>query len=304
VRQRSAQALGKRNDDVVPEVVKLLAGPEPDTRYGACQALACLGKRADPAGPQLRALLRDPDPWLAALACYAIARLSPEMTKASINDLLILAGGKNPADPRETVKRAAADVLFGYGGGRGFLQESVKDIDRRLLYPSIRSILENDNGAARGTLTHYKIYDKLDDRDLAVLLPAIITSIDQVAPSNEMFADAIRLSGLDLISRLHIREGMALCVSVIEMDRWGKKDRIPVCLSSLLRYGHHAKAVVPQLKAALSRASAADAKTYQAVFEKAISDIEASTDKPDLMDAAEFIARNSPGGAEAAERRK
>ena len=72
MRKRSAQALGRREGDFVPALLKLLAGSDRDARYGACEALGCLGPRADAAAPQLRGLLNDPDPWMQSLACVAL----------------------------------------------------------------------------------------------------------------------------------------------------------------------------------------------------------------------------------------
>ena len=45
------------------------------------------------------------------------------------------------------------------------------------------------------------------------MLPEIIKAIEEMAPSDEMLADGIRMAGLDLLSRRHIREGMdLLCI--------------------------------------------------------------------------------------------
>ena len=77
------------------------------------------------------------------------------------------------------------------------------------------------------------------------MLPEIIKAIEEMAPSDEMFADGIRTAGLDLLSRLHIREGMELCVSTIER-RWG--NDFQKRLEYLKRYGVHAKEVLPQLR--------------------------------------------------------
>ena len=63
-----------------------------------------------------------------------------------------------------------------------------------------------------------------------------------------MFADGIRLSGLEILAQHRIHEGMALCVAVIEPDRWGQNKRIPRCLKTLQQYGGAAKEVLPQLK--------------------------------------------------------
>jgi hypothetical protein len=289
VRKRSAQTLGQREGDFVPQLLKLLAGSDRTARYGACEALGCLGQRADVAAPQLRALLKDPDPWMESLACNAIARLGPEARKAAANDLLALAARKNAADPRGMSQRAVANALFepypGSGGPQGILAGSLSDIDRRLLYPAIESVLENDDGAARLTLARY--YDKLSDRDLAAVMPEIIKAIQTMAPSDEMFADVIRLAGLDLLSRLHIREGMDLCVSTIEW-RWGNDYQKR--LEYLKRYGTHAKEVLPQLR------NKRPAKSPEAVknIDKAIADIEASKDTPPLVSLKDFIAHEFP----------
>ena len=134
----------------------------------------------------------------------------------------------------------------------GILQHSLEGVDRRLLYPATESLLQNDDGLARFGLVPY--VQKLTDRDLAALLRAIVKAIEKLAPSDEMFGDGIRLACLDLLSRLHIREGIPLCVSVMELDRWdGGYYRLPRCRECLVRYGVHAKEVLPQLGEILRR---------------------------------------------------
>jgi hypothetical protein len=293
VRTRSAQALGRREGNVVPTLLKLLAGSNRDARYGACEALGCLGTHADVAAPQLRALLKDPDPWLQTLACKSLPALGPEARKASVSDLLAMTVRSNPTDPRGMAQRGASMALFspypGSGGPKSILADSLDGVDRKLLDPAIQAILENNDGAARGSLA--RIYDKLTERDLAALMPAILKAIRDLAPSNEMFGDGIRLAGLDLVSRLHIREGMPLCVSVIEPNRWGGGKRLPKCLECLARYGTHAKEVLPRLKD--MRRNLGLLGGNATLIDKAIADIESSTASPTLVDLKEFMARPS-----------
>jgi hypothetical protein len=137
-----------------------------------------------------------------------------------------------------------------------------------------------------------KTLDDLTDIDLSALLPAIAKAIERLAPSNEMFGDGIRLAGLDLLSRLHIREGMALCITVAEPARWGAGDRLKRCLEYLPRYGTHAKAMLPQLREmqAALLANPSHAK-HAALVEKAIATIESSTAAPELVSLREFTAR-------------
>ncbi len=299
MRYRSAKALGRREGNSVPMLLKMLAGSDRYARYGACEALGRQESRADVAAPQLRALLKEPDAWMKSLACNAIAHLSTEARKASVNDLLVLAACKNPDDPRGMAQRADAGALFepypGSDEPQGILADSLTGVDRQLLYPAILSVLENDDGATRLTLEH--IYEKLTERDLAVLLPAIVKAIEKLAPSDEMFGDSIRLAGLDLLSRLHIREGMRLCVSVMEVERWNEEERTLSCLDSLKRYGKQANAVVPQLQEIRSHLikTHPESKLVKLLHDR-IAQIKSSKVSPTLVDMKDFIAQAAKNG--------
>jgi len=298
MRKRSAQALGRREGDFVPKLLKMLAGSDRNARYGACEALGCLGARADAAAPKLRALFNDPDPWMQSLACNAVMSLGPEARKASVNDLLVLAAGRNPDDPRGMTQRAVAAALFDPNPDLqqpGILQHSLDGVDRKLLYPAMESLLQNDDALARYGLVPYM--KKLTDRDLAVMLPAIVKAIEKLAPSDEMFGDGIRVAGLELLSRLHIREGMQLCVSVMEVERWNEEERTISCLDYLKRYGKQANAVVPQLQEIRRKLveTNPESKLVKRLSD-AIAQIKSSKTSPALVSLKDFIAKASVSG--------
>ena len=289
MRMRSAHALGRREGDFVPTLRRLLAGSDRYGRYGACLAMVDLGSRVDAAAPQLRALLKDPDPWMQSLACSAMAGLGPEARKASVHDLLALAASQNPDDPRGRIDLYLATALFTPSPGTStptILNNSLEGVDRQLLYPALRALLRNDDSVVRDCVAPY--LNKLTDRDLAVMLPEIVQAIEEMAPSDEMFADGIRTAGLDLLARLHIREGMDLCVATIE-QRWG--NDLQARLECLKRYGVHAQEVLPQLRK--KRPESADGAK---AFDKYIAAIEASKDAPPLVSLKDFIARASARG--------
>ena len=297
VRKRSARALAEGGEDVLPTLLKMLESPNRHTRYGACEAIGYLGPRADAAGDRLRALLKHPDPWMRSLACAALPALGPDQRRASLTDLLVVTARNAPDDPRGMTQRAACAALFApYPGSRGpqsLIAESLEGVDRALLYPAIESALKNQDGAARRSLVN--LYGKLTDRDLVVLLPAIVEAVDQLAPSNEMFGDDIRLAGLDLLSRLHIREAMPLCISVIEPDRWGSGRRIPRCLEYLTRYGSGAREVLPQLRDLRRTLVGDDPRREQNEhvknLDRTIATIEAGTTSPTVISVKEFRSR-------------
>lgn len=300
VRKRSAHGLSRAEGDVVPSLLKLLAGSNHEARYGACEALGCLGSKADAAAPQLKALLKDTDPWMQSLACFAIAELSQETRKACVNDLLRMILTPNPADPRHTAHRAAAVALFNpFPGSRTprtsiLSSGSLEGVDMALLRPALQTVLQNEDSVARGSIG--PILKKLNEREQALLLPEIIKATEKLAPSNEMFADGIRFAGIDLLSKNHITEGMALCIAVIDPDRWGAGKRYPTALAFLTRYGANARHLVPELQKMLAGMrkprKGGEIDPNVVALEKAIADILADKNPPKLQTAAEFIAKN------------
>lgn len=298
VRKRSADALARREGDFVSPLLKMLAGTHRESRYGACEAFGRLGPAADAAAPQLRALLKDSDPWLQSLAATALPALGNESRKAAVSDLLAMTVRPNPADPRHMSQRAACLALFSpYPGKReprSILADSLEGVDRELLYPAVQSVLQNDDSVARGSLS--RIYGKLTDEDLVALLPAIVQAVEKLAPSNEMFGDGIRLTGLDLVSRLHLREGMALSVSVIEPGRWGMGKRLPKCLEYLNRYGVHAQEVIPRLKEVRRKILESGRGKEQAeqvkLLDQCLAEIATNTENPTILNLKEFTTRS------------
>jgi hypothetical protein len=270
--------LVRREQNVVPELLKLLASQNPSSRYGALEALAKLGPKADNAVSQLRAALFDADPWVQSLACLAIPRLSPTVAAECGTDLLKMTVSNNPADPRRIAQRYAANALFdpppGSSGPRPIFSGSLDEVDRTLLIPAVRILLKNEDSVPRGCAA--KLFNRLTPADLAVLLPDIIPAIERQAPSDEMFSEGVRLAGLELLWKLRIREGMALCAETEHSP--GKRMEI------LKRYGVHAKEVIPLLKA-----KSPDNKDVAQKFAKVISELEASTEAPTLISLQDFI---------------
>jgi hypothetical protein len=282
VRYHSAVAIGKRGGDFAPTLLAMLDGRERYARYGTVEALGRLGKGAASALPKLRATLKDPDTWLQCLAAEALTRLGD---KESIGDLFAMSLRPTPADPRRMHQRAASRALFSpYPGNtepRSILSDSLDGVDRKQLHQVMKAFLQNDDSVVRASIV--PALGKLNDRELAPLLPDLVNAIETLAPSNEMWGDDIRQAGLDILSRRHIREGMDLCVSTIER-RWGNDYQKR--LELLMRYGKNAKDVLPQLR---EKRPPNDPKAVKN-FDKAIAAIEASTDEPELVSLKDFIA--------------
>ncbi|MEI7900608.1 MAG: DUF6288 domain-containing protein [bacterium] len=247
VRLRASQVLAEKADDAtVKAVIKLLAAKEANTRYGACVAL---GEMKDASAvPALTAALKSDDVWLRIQATYALSAIG-NPARAATPDLLALAVASDPNDPREFTQRYLGYALFYPGGAMGkagLLAKSIEGVDRRKLGAAIERLLKNDDGRARGTVP--SVYKYMPYDELKPLLPAIYESIYKQSPSGVMFASGVRLKSLDLFAQYRIKEGMPLCIHVMDIDKWGKNARIPAALKILEEYGAAAKAVIPELR--------------------------------------------------------
>jgi len=245
VRERAAMALGRRQDDVAAQLIRLLDAPDLYTRYGACQALKMQGARGGAAVPALLKTFRCDDLWLRILAAEALAGIG-ELARAAVPEMLGRLTKSDPKnDPRNMEQRYLCFALF--AGRQGLLRKSLEGVDRELLTKAVRAGLRNEDGRARGALG--SVYDNLSFEEIKPLLPAIHRAVVEPAPSGIMFADGIRLSGLDLLAKHRIREGMGLCLDIMDIERWGKRSRISRCLKALQAYGGAAKSVLPRLAA-------------------------------------------------------
>ena len=245
VRKRSAAELKNRKGEFESGLLKRMVLGDRYTRYGAAEALGQLGAKGD-ATVSVNALIdamKSDDLVLRILAAEALKNIGAQARPAVPVMLERLAKPDRENDPRGMEQRFLCFSLF---DRRGLIGRSLDGIDRELLLKAVRVGLQNEDGRARGSLG--SVYRNLSYEEIKPLLPAIHQAIVEPAPSGIMFANGIRLSGVELLARHKIREGMPLCIQVMEIQKWGKKDRITKCLKTLETYGAAAKSVLPELR--------------------------------------------------------
>lgn len=280
VRERAAMAIARRKGDKpVTTLVNMLDAPTLNARYGACEALIMLKGDASPALPTLVKLLDHDDLWLRVKAAEVLASIGQPAMPAVPKLLEQLAKGPATSDPRGMEQRYLCFTVFGV-----MLKSSLDGVDRGLLGKAVTAGLQNQDGRARGQIAG--IYQQLGYEEIKPLLPAIRDAIVKPSPSGIMFADGIRLSGLELLAKHRIREGMALCLDVMDIERWGKGDRIEQCLKSLASYAGAAKPLLPRLRQLEKDLSAhSEAKGLQPKIDqlhKLIQDVENATETVEL----------------------
>jgi hypothetical protein len=220
---------------------------------GRDQALIMLKKRAASAVPALKETLDSEDLWLRIKAVEALASIGEhwralasigEAAMPTVPEILMMLASDDPeTDPRGMQQRYLCFALF--QSRTGMLRRSLAGVDRAALYAAVRAGLGNQDGRARGALA--SVYKNLSYEEIELLLAAIHQAVVEPAPSGIMFADGIRLSGLEILAKHRIEEGLPLCLEIMGIDRWGKKDRITKCLKSLQIYGGAARPMLPRL---------------------------------------------------------
>jgi len=287
VRHRAAQALaGKKESDIVTELADMLQSGELPARYGACSALGAMKSGAAPAVPALIGALSSDDLWLRIQSAYALAGIGAA-ARPAVPRMLEMAVQTDQEDPREFMQRYLCFALFYPGGAlrmKGLIADSLDSVDRDRLYAAVERLLQNDDGRARGTMG--SVYRNLGYEEVKALLPAIHRAIVEPAPSGVMFASGIRLRGLELLAKHRIREGMPLCIRVMDIDKWGKRSRISACLKILGSYGGAARSVLPELKALekklLAHWEAKGLKPQIDLLRKTMANIEADKNPPEV----------------------
>jgi hypothetical protein len=281
VRERSAMELARREGDPTPALVAMLEEPDLHARLGACQALAMLKQRAAPAVPVLQKTLKADDLWLRIKAAEALAGIGKAAIPTVPELLEMLARHDPKSDPRNMQQRYLCFALFNQRDG--MLGRSLEGVDRNALYAAVRAGLGNEDGRARGSLD--SVYRNLSYAEIEPLLPAIHQAVIEPAPSGIMFADGIRLSGLEILAKHRIKEALPLCISLIEPDRWGLRNRINRCLATLRQYGGNARPEIPRLRQ-LERDLAANGWKPEAIAELGIPalihEIDTDNDPPVL----------------------
>jgi len=248
VRDRSAMALGRRQDvpidRLVGRLIEMCESEDLNARYGACEGLAQLKARGSEGVDILQSLLSHDDLWLRIKAADALAAIGEPAMKTVPELLNMLTRGPSELDPRGMEQRYLTFALF--DRRQGMLRRSLEGVDRELLYEAVRAGLTNQDGRARGNFS--SVYQMLSYEELRPLFPAIYQATAQPAPSGIMFADGIRLAGIDLMAQHRIEEGMELCLDVMNINSWGEKKRIAHCLKTLNTYGAAAKPLLPRLR--------------------------------------------------------
>lgn len=304
VRGWAADELARRPEGKarVPALIALAENKDVHVRQGACEALGLL-KSAD-ALPVLIRQLNHEDRWVRYKAAQAIERMGGAAKPAIPEMLEAVAQTAEPiepiswADPVQIAQGKLANALF-----TGALAGDVKKADPKLLYPAIRAVSKNPDGAARATLRDF--FDRrLSLEDVVALAPDILAAVKTRGPADTMFGNEIRMGGFKALTKYHFKEGIeAGVVFAKTQGGHGSESRTGEIMKEIVKYGTAARDAIPQLRALIVELNeqckrgefpggALNKRRTDAV-EQAIKDIESATTAPELRS----IAPGSTGAA-------
>jgi hypothetical protein len=103
------------------------------------------------------------------------------------------------------------------------------------------------------------------------------------------YAYGIRMAGVELLSRLRIREGMPLCVDLLNEHRWGRE--FPRAARALAGYGGAAKEMLPRLEKETREITKKEGQKQSDAFEQLIAAIKADKEPKPVRTMAEFVRR-------------
>ena len=245
VRERAATAIVRRKQPFpMDALIKMLDSPELNARYGACEALEQLGGHSAPAVDALIKQLAEHDIWLRIKATEALCNIGKPAEKAIPVLLRMLPEVDEKNDPRGMQQRCLSTAIFDRSGQ---MLKLLAGADQDTLRKAIQAGLRNQDGHARTVIS--SIYGTLSFEQIKPLLPAILEAVNTPAPSGEMFADDVRLEGLRILAKHHVKEGIKACVEyAMSQNQWDSQERTPKIMAILLTYGTHAKPFIPELR--------------------------------------------------------
>jgi AAA family ATP:ADP antiporter len=171
VRIAALRGAARRGDaSTLPDVVRLLADPDPDVRAGAADALAACSPAGRDLSPELSPLLSDPDPSVRARAAKTVIRF-PDAGDGRV----VL--GEMAASPDPQWRAAAVEALGEVGDGLGRVRDALADRDA-----SVRRAAASALRGFEPQASIEPLLEALGDPDPTVRDEAVETAIRLGAP--------------------------------------------------------------------------------------------------------------------------
>jgi len=246
VRGFAANQLASRGDRNLDPLQRLLRGTN-NEKIGACNAFAGMKEMAAPALGELMRIVKDEgeDLWIRSRAAQAVASTG-EAGHGSVGELLKLLVVDRPDDPRRDFERYLAPIVVSMVTHQDFDYTAHKDF----IYPAALKLMDHPHVHARRY--GMSMVNNVSLEEFHLFADSIVKAILNNDPDYTSYSgDRPRQTGLAILSRLNIEDGIPLAIDTIEPGIWGQKYRItsPGGRLALLKgYGTNVKPYIPQLR--------------------------------------------------------
>ncbi len=253
VREYAAKALGKKDENVVDELISmLLTSEDPLLRRGAAMGLCHAGRGSEKALDALIHTLETSDDQVLkhfAVRAFkgprsgngigtsdAIAKAVPVLFKhATIND---------PADPWHKLHTEISSTLFHGNDAIAYDRRkreprNMEGVSEELLIAAIKSWFSNVNGYARGGAS--RLLAHMDEKTLEPLWRDIFMVSMLPAPSGVMGHQEVMTNGVNLMADKGFKEGAMLGAIQIRRPGWGEERRVQQISEIMPKFGHLAQ---------------------------------------------------------------
>ncbi len=242
-RDRVADELKERGEDVADQLVAMLKGPDRHARYGALLALNRTGRIPDEAVDEMLRILREERNFpLRRYASGALGRVRDARGREKVMPAMLqLVADYQTGDSvtpenflEDRLNLGIADRAFSivYGDNIWRANEnSFEGVDRDLIYPALRSMLVNPLGPGRAIDIINRF---LDAEEQAKFLGAIYLAVKNPPPSSNSVG--WRMTGVRLLADNRIAEAAPMAYRLMKESTHGNYWRRPAALEALSRY--------------------------------------------------------------------
>ena len=258
VREQAAKELGRRDQNVVEELIAMLDSPNPYACYGASIGLKYAGRRSDEAVDAMIEALKTAD---TGTEQYFLAEglkkvrskngLGGAVVKAAPQLLKLIIEIDRERDPYGKLAKQLSGIFFYSGrvsGYKGYFPDGkgIEKLDSDLVVGAMRKWLKNPNGGTRSTAT--SAYDNLSKEQLEEIWGEVYYAAKNQAPSGNMFAGAGQANSTILLAKNRFEEALPLAADYVDRDGWGKFGRVPKGVEALSYYGSAVKPYMEMLE--------------------------------------------------------
>ncbi len=225
VHRNAALELAKRsiNSTVLAQITALANDVNGTSRYAACITLGNIVSSTTVAARAntLVALLTDPDGHVRFMAAEAMRSL-PQATKMThLNTLLTLCASQaRPLlplpedDPMQLAHGRLCILLF--NSDRGVIWNNFTGVDRALLLPAIRAVVNHPTGYVRSSVP--QIFSMLNQQEILDISDAIVNSVEHHIPADRMFGKDTQAPTIAKLAQYKISEAVPISKVIINRE--------------------------------------------------------------------------------------